>query len=160
MESGHFDSNVDSNAGELWRTLANVGELLMSAVNFKMNPGGPWRTLANDGPANFKTSGRHPWRCRRTDRSRRAPANFNSRLTPTPWCYASIPLVIPALNIRSDSNADQRFTKPLAGTGGDIRDESSRSTGSFPSSPHPAKVIELAQLIVTTTLPRARPSPT
>src|ERR1700730_2089656 len=114
MESGHFDSNVDSNAGELWRTLANVGELLMSAVNFKMNPGGPWRTLANDGPANFKTSGRHPWRCRRTDRSRRAPANFNSRLTPTPWCYASIPLVIPALNIRSDSNPDSN-------AGGDIR---------------------------------------
>jgi hypothetical protein len=24
----------------------------------------------------FKTAGRHPWRCRRTDRSRRAPASF------------------------------------------------------------------------------------
>jgi len=24
--------------------------------------------------SNFKTAGRHPWRCRRTDRSRRAPA--------------------------------------------------------------------------------------
>src|SRR3982074_1342223 len=38
-----------------------------------MNSGEPCRTLADDAPANFKTAGRHPWRCRRTDRSRRAP---------------------------------------------------------------------------------------
>ncbi len=28
----------------------------------------------------FKTAGRHPWRCRRTDRSRRAPANLLSQI--------------------------------------------------------------------------------
>ncbi len=71
-----FDSNADSNADELWRTLANHCELLTTAVNFKMNVGEPWRTPADDAPANFKTAGRHPWRCRRTDRSRRAPASF------------------------------------------------------------------------------------
>jgi hypothetical protein len=34
-----FDSNADSNADELWRTLANDYELLTPAVNFKMNAG-------------------------------------------------------------------------------------------------------------------------
>ena len=71
-----FDSNADSNAGELWRTLANGGELLTAPVTYRMNAGERWRTLANDGPANFKTDVRHPWRCRRTDRSRRAPASL------------------------------------------------------------------------------------
>jgi hypothetical protein len=71
-----FDSNRDSNAGELWRTSANDGELLTLTLDYKMNVGEPWRTQADDAPANFKTSGRHPWRCRRTDRSRRAPASF------------------------------------------------------------------------------------
>ena len=70
------DRSFDSNARELWRTLANHCELLTPAVIFKMNVGEPWRTSADDAPANFKTAGRHPWRCRRTDRSRRAPANF------------------------------------------------------------------------------------
>src|SRR2546428_10366444 len=73
-----FDSNADSNTGELWRALAKHCELLTAALNFKMNFGEPWRTLADDAPANFKTAGRHPWRCRRTDRSRRAPASFES----------------------------------------------------------------------------------
>jgi len=36
-----FDSNADSNADELWRTLANDYELLTTAVNFKMNAGEP-----------------------------------------------------------------------------------------------------------------------
>jgi hypothetical protein len=49
LQSRHFDSNVDSNAGGPWRILANAGELLILAVNFKMNLGEPWRTLANDG---------------------------------------------------------------------------------------------------------------
>src|SRR2546428_12200390 len=59
--------------------------------------GGPPRTIALDRPSarihagpmwslvdsvdrtvtTFKTAGRHPWRCRRTDRSRRAPAISN-----------------------------------------------------------------------------------
>src|SRR5260370_41371353 len=74
-----FDSNRDSNAGGLWRTSTNHGELLAPAVNFKMNSGGPRRSLADDAPANFKTGARHPWRCRGTDRSRRAPANSLDR---------------------------------------------------------------------------------
>jgi hypothetical protein len=44
------------------------------------------------GSTVFKTAGRHPWRCRRTDRSRRAPAIFeyepdnrSSGLTPHHW---------------------------------------------------------------------------
>ena len=36
-----FDSNADSNANELWRTLANHCELLTTAINFKMNAGEP-----------------------------------------------------------------------------------------------------------------------
>jgi hypothetical protein len=36
-----FDSNADSNADELWRTLANDYELLTTAVNFEMNAGEP-----------------------------------------------------------------------------------------------------------------------
>ena len=36
-----FDSNADSNADELWRTLANDYDLLTTAVNFKMNAGEP-----------------------------------------------------------------------------------------------------------------------
>jgi len=36
-----FDSNADSNADELWRTLANDCELLTPAVNFEMNAGEP-----------------------------------------------------------------------------------------------------------------------
>ena len=54
-----FESNADSNAGELQGILANDGELLTPALDFKMNSDGPWRTLANDEPANFKTDGRH-----------------------------------------------------------------------------------------------------
>jgi hypothetical protein len=38
---GPFDSNADSNADELWRTLANDYELLTTAVNFEMNAGEP-----------------------------------------------------------------------------------------------------------------------
>ena len=71
-----FDSNPDSNAGEPWRTLANAGELLTLTLNYKMNFGELWRMVADNVPTNFKTAGRHPWRCRRTDRSRRAPAKF------------------------------------------------------------------------------------
>src|SRR6266853_984723 len=74
-----FDSNADSNADELWRTMANGGELLTPSLNYRMNAGEPCRTLADDEPANFKTPGRHPWRCRRTDRSRRAPATALER---------------------------------------------------------------------------------
>jgi len=40
MES-KFDSNADSNASELWRTLANDHELLTPAVTFTMNAGEP-----------------------------------------------------------------------------------------------------------------------
>ena len=43
-----FDSNADSNAGELWRTLANGGELLTAPVTYRMNAGERWRTLANN----------------------------------------------------------------------------------------------------------------
>jgi hypothetical protein len=71
-----FDSNADSTARELWRTLANHGELLTPAVSFKMNAGKPCRTLADDAPANVKTGARDPWRCRGTDRSCRTPANL------------------------------------------------------------------------------------
>src|SRR5260370_17369697 len=39
-----------------------------------MGDGGAW---AQGGPTVFKTAGRHPWRCRRTDRSRRAPAKLS-----------------------------------------------------------------------------------
>ncbi len=37
---------------------------------------------AQVGSTVFKTSGRHPWRCRRTDRSRRAPASSCIQLAP------------------------------------------------------------------------------
>ncbi len=57
-DCGLFDSNADSNAGELWRTPANNGELSTPAVDFKTNAGEPARMLADDAPANFKTSGR------------------------------------------------------------------------------------------------------
>jgi hypothetical protein len=43
-----FDSNADSNAGELWRTSANDGELLTLTLNYKMtlaNRGGRRRTM-------------------------------------------------------------------------------------------------------------------
>src|SRR5438105_15953966 len=57
----------------LTATPANSGDQLTPPLNYKMNVSELRRTQADDGPANFKTAGRHPWRCRRTDGSRRAP---------------------------------------------------------------------------------------
>jgi len=43
-----FDSNADSNAGELWRTLANGGELLTAPVTYRMNPSKPTFGILGD----------------------------------------------------------------------------------------------------------------
>src|SRR3979411_2762237 len=57
--------------GRLW-TFAFV------AASGQIHSGPTWRPVEAVDAAltTFKTAGRHPWRCRRTDRSRRAPASI------------------------------------------------------------------------------------
>jgi hypothetical protein len=54
----------------------------------------------------FKTAGRHPWRCRRTDRSRRAPANFEFETDVMNITFATRADHVERVNMRSESNAE------------------------------------------------------
>src|SRR2546427_2992933 len=70
------------------------------------------RTCWTVSSSNFKTAGRHPWRCRRTDRSLRAPPVHRRGWLDRPRCLSSLLPLTPSKRLLSTAILAHELARP------------------------------------------------